>query len=146
MTTLTKYFENATVNVAKPVEFAKEMAIVKLIRSAESRFEALNEALNTSSDDKFYGQKGFRLVEMRDDSLISDRNHAALYGTITDLSNSVNQNKAAQDAVNTSVQTSIDVINNQLNGCTIEYIDGHFYVTHDKGGADPVSKKLDYAQ
>lgn len=67
-------------------------------------------------------------------------------GTITDLSNSVNQNKAAQDAVNTSVQTSIDVINNQLNGCTIEYIDGHFYVTHDKGGADPVSKKLDYAQ
>lgn len=79
MTTLTKYFENATVNVAKPVEFAKEMAIVKLIRSAESRFEALNEALNTSSDDKFYGQKGFRLVEMRDDSLISDRNHAALY-------------------------------------------------------------------
>ena len=51
MTTLTKYFEN----------------------------EALNEALNTTSDDKFYGQKGFRLVEMRDDSLISDRNHAALY-------------------------------------------------------------------
>lgn len=40
MTTLTKYFENATVNVANPVEFANEMAIVKLIRSAESRFEA----------------------------------------------------------------------------------------------------------
>ena len=79
MTTLTKYFENATVNVANPVEFANVMAIVKLIRSAESRFEALNEALNTTSDDKFYGQKGFRLVEMRDDSLISDRNHAALY-------------------------------------------------------------------
>ena len=79
MTTLTKYFENATVNVANPVEFANEMAIMKLIRSAESRFEALNEALNTTSDDKFYGQKGFRLVEMRDDSLISDRNHAALY-------------------------------------------------------------------
>lgn len=79
MTSLTHYFTNATINVENPVEFANETAIMKLIRSAESRFEALNEALNTTSDDKFYGQKGFRLVEMRDDSLISDRNHAALY-------------------------------------------------------------------
>lgn len=64
MTSLTHYFTNATINVENPVEFANEMAIMKLIRSAESRFEALNEALNTTSDDKFYGQKGFRLVEM----------------------------------------------------------------------------------
>ena len=66
-------------------------------------------------------------------------------GTITDLSNSVNQNKAAQDAVNTSVQTSIDDINGQLNDCTVEYKNGHFYITYNKGGADSVSKKLDYA-
>ena len=53
MTSLTHYFTNATINVENPVEFANEMAIVKLIRSAESRFEALNEALNTTSADKF---------------------------------------------------------------------------------------------
>ncbi len=66
-------------------------------------------------------------------------------GTITDLSNSVNQNKAAQDAVNSNVRTSIDDINGQLNDCTVEYKNGHFYITYNKGGADSVSKKLDYA-
>lgn len=79
MTSLTKYFANATAMVENPVEYANQMAIVKLIRSAESRFDALNEACNTTSDDKFYGQKGFRLVEMRDDSLIGERNHAGIY-------------------------------------------------------------------
>ena len=47
--------------------------------------------------------------------------------------------------MNTSVQTSIDDINGQLNDCTVEYKNGHFYITYNKGGADSVSKKLDYA-
>lgn len=60
-----------------------------------------------------------------------------LAGQIANLTTDLSSTKA-------SVQSSLDDINGQLNGCSIEYKDGHFYITYHKGGADSVSKKLDY--
>lgn len=79
-TSLINYIDNAATNTIDPAEYAVEMAIIKIIRSAEARYETLNEAYLTTSNDAFYGQKGFRLAEMRMDSdLIADRNRAAVY-------------------------------------------------------------------
>lgn len=60
-----------------------------------------------------------------------------LAGQIANLTTDLSSTKA-------SVQSSLDDINGQLNDCSIEYKDGHFYITYHKGGADSVSKKLDY--
>ena len=51
------------------------------------------------------------------------------------------------------MQTDVSNINNQvsilydrLNNCSVKYENKHFYATFDEGGADPVTKKLDFAE
>lgn len=72
------------------------------------------------------------------------QNTQDIQNSVTSISNLITSFNGMQTDVS-NIQDQVLVLYNKLNGCSIYYKDNHFYATYE-GGADPVTKKLDFAE
>ena len=73
------------------------------------------------------------------------KNSQDIQNNVTSISNLITSFNGMQTDVS-NINNQVSILYDRLNDCSIKYENKHFYATFDEGGADPVTKKLDFAE
>ena len=73
------------------------------------------------------------------------QNSQDIQNNVTSISNLIASFNGMQTDVS-NINNQVSILYDRLNDCSIKYENKHFYATFDEGGADPVTKKLDFAE
>lgn len=73
------------------------------------------------------------------------QNSQDIQNNVTSISNLITSFNGMQTDVS-NINNQVSILYDRLNNCSVKYENNHFYATFDEGGADPVTKKLDFAE
>lgn len=73
------------------------------------------------------------------------QNSQDIQNNVTSISNLIASFNGMQTDVS-NINNQVSILYDRLNNCSVKYENNHFYATFDEGGADPVTKKLDFAE
>ena len=73
------------------------------------------------------------------------QNSQDIQNNVTYISNLIASFNGMQTDVS-NINNQVSILYDRLNNCSVKYENNHFYATFDEGGADPVTKKLDFAE
>ena len=73
------------------------------------------------------------------------QNTQDIQNSVTSISNLIASFNGMQTDVS-NINNQVSILYDRLNNCSVKYENNHFYATFDEGGADPVTKKLDFAE
>ena len=83
--------------------------------------------------------------DIQNNTTLIDQNSQSIQNNVTSISNLIASFNGMQTDVS-NINNQVSILYDRLNNCSVKYENNHFYATFDEGGADPVTKKLDFAE